>query len=141
VTQWAVGSLIAGPLAFPAAYILDGALFPASRNHFERAAGLADGDYPPAPDNWPAPRWPDTAAIRIILLLILRRRLRWLSRVTVGGRSQARAHAARAVPFTPAAGPERWTPDLPNGSTGQETIVRTSSSMNEPKSTDFLTIR
>ena len=98
VDQWAVADVLAGPFAFPAAYVIDGALFPSSRNHFERAAGLSDGAYPPAPDNWPAPRWPDTAVIAIIALLIFRRRLRWLTRVAVGGRVHARAHAPMRCP-------------------------------------------
>jgi hypothetical protein len=98
VDQWAVCNVLAGPFAFPAAYIIDGALFPSSRNHFERAAGLSDGAYPPAPDNWPAPRWPDTAALLLIALLIFRRRLRWLTRVAVGGRVHARAHAPMRCP-------------------------------------------
>jgi hypothetical protein len=98
VDQWAAGNLLAGPFAFPAAYIIDGALFPSSRNHFERAAGLSNGVYPPAPDNWPAPRWPDTAAIVIIALLVFRRRLRWLTRVAIGGRLHTRAHAPMRCP-------------------------------------------
>ncbi|MGM0928783.1 MAG: hypothetical protein ACQEXN_03615 [Actinomycetota bacterium] len=98
VDQWAAGNVLAGPFAFPAAYIIDGALFPSSRNHFERAAGLSDGAYPPAPDNWPAPRWPDTAAIAIIALLIFRRRLRWLTRVAVGGRLYTRVHEPMRCP-------------------------------------------
>lgn len=98
VDQWAVASLLAGPFAFPAAYVIDGALFPSSRNHFERDAGLYIGGYPPAEDNWPAPRWPDTAVLAILALFILRRRLRWLIRVAAGGRSQARAHAPRRCP-------------------------------------------
>lgn len=99
IDQWAVGNVLAGPFAFPAAYIIDGALFPSSRNHFERAAGLSDGAYPPAPDNWPAPRWPDTAALLVIALLIFRRRLRWLSRLAVGGRGNARVHAPMRCPI------------------------------------------
>ena len=98
VDQWAVCNLLAGPFAFPAAYLIDGALFPSSRNHFERAAGLSDGAYPPAPDNWPAPRWPDAAAIALIALLIFRRRLRWLSRVVVCGRAHAGDHAPMRCP-------------------------------------------
>ncbi len=44
-TQWAVGTVIAGPLAFPVAYAIDDFFFPGSRNHFERQAGLEAGGY------------------------------------------------------------------------------------------------
>lgn len=98
VDQWAVGTLLAGPFAFPAAYIIDGALFPSSRNHFERDAGLFEGGYPPAPNNWPAPRWPDAAAMAAIALLVFRRRLRWLARLSRGHRAQAGAHEPARCP-------------------------------------------
>jgi hypothetical protein len=44
--QWAVATVIAGPLAFPVAYAIDNFFFPGSRNHFERQAGLESGLYP-----------------------------------------------------------------------------------------------
>jgi hypothetical protein len=43
--QWAVGTVIGGPLAFPVAYAIDDFFFPGSRNHFERLAGLSSGGY------------------------------------------------------------------------------------------------
>ena len=43
--QWAVGTLLGGPLAFPVAYAIDDFFFPGSRNHFERLAGLESGGY------------------------------------------------------------------------------------------------
>jgi hypothetical protein len=43
--QWAVGTVIGGPLAFPVAYAIDDFFFPGSRNHFERLAGLKSGGY------------------------------------------------------------------------------------------------
>jgi len=43
--QWAIGTVIAGPLAFPIAYAVDEFFFPGSRNHFERWAGLDTGGY------------------------------------------------------------------------------------------------
>ena len=43
--QWAVFSVAGGPLAFPLAYWADSLLFPGSRSHFERDAGLAEGGY------------------------------------------------------------------------------------------------
>ena len=44
--QWAIATVVAGPLAFPIAYGIDDFFFPASRNHFERMAGLESGFYP-----------------------------------------------------------------------------------------------
>lgn len=43
--QWAVATVIGGPLAFPVAYAIDDFFFPGSRNHFERQAGLESGGY------------------------------------------------------------------------------------------------
>ncbi|HEX6394347.1 MAG TPA: hypothetical protein VFZ97_12980 [Acidimicrobiales bacterium] len=43
--QWAVATIIGGPLAFPVAYAVDDFFFPGSRNHFERLAGLESGGY------------------------------------------------------------------------------------------------
>ncbi|PSL08115.1 hypothetical protein CLV30_10182 [Haloactinopolyspora alba] len=98
VDQWAVGTLVAGPFAFPPAYFIDGTFFPGSRNHFERHAGLLRGGYAPVDDNWPAPLWPQTAGLVALAVLIWRRRLRWLIRVAVGGRSQVRVHAPGRCP-------------------------------------------
>ncbi|WP_132215550.1 hypothetical protein [Kribbella steppae] len=97
--QWAVLTLIGGPLAFPAAYYADGAFFPFSRNHFERAASLSDGGYPTPPDNKPAPLPAAAAAISVVLLLVLRRRIRWLSRILVAGRVGATAHLTGRCPL------------------------------------------
>lgn len=44
-SQWAVLTVIGGPLAFPIAYGVDDFFFPGSRNHFERLAGLKAGGY------------------------------------------------------------------------------------------------
>jgi hypothetical protein len=44
--QWAVATVLAGPLAFPVVYAIDNFFFPGSRNHFERMAGLESGFYP-----------------------------------------------------------------------------------------------
>jgi len=43
--QWAVGTAIAGPFAFPVAYGVVDFFFPGSRNFFERQAGLETGGY------------------------------------------------------------------------------------------------
>ncbi|MFI7063711.1 hypothetical protein ACIBL3_22185 [Kribbella sp. NPDC050124] len=79
--QWAVGTLIGGPLAFPLAYYADSAFFPGSRNHFERAAGLADGDYSEPPDNRPAPIPGAMPVAAGLLALLLYRQLRRLQRI------------------------------------------------------------
>lgn len=98
VNQWAAANVAGGPFAFPAAYAIDEALFPGSRNHFERAAGLEVGGYPPPPDNWPDPDWPLTIALALLAGLIWRRRIRWLCRISVTGRSQVQAHAPGHCP-------------------------------------------
>jgi hypothetical protein len=42
-TQWAVGTVIGGPAAFPIAYGVTYFFFPGARNPFERLAGLESG--------------------------------------------------------------------------------------------------
>ena len=98
VDQWAVGTLFAGPFAFPLAYLIDGAFFPGSRNHFERDAGLSRGGYPPVEDNWPAPMWPQATGLLAVAVLIFWRRLRWLARVASGGGAEVRAHSPQRCP-------------------------------------------
>jgi hypothetical protein len=44
-TQWAVGTVLGGPLAFPIAYGIAEFFFPEERNPFERMAGLEAGGY------------------------------------------------------------------------------------------------
>lgn len=90
--QWAVFTLAGGSIAFPAAYYADSAFFPGARNHFERAAGLADGGYPAPPSTGPAPIWSAVAAMSMALLLILRTRIRRLFRALVTGRTQTLSH-------------------------------------------------
>ena len=43
--QWAVGTVLAGPAAFPVAYAVVDFFFPDERNPFERMAGLETGGY------------------------------------------------------------------------------------------------
>jgi hypothetical protein len=96
--QWAVFTLGGGPLAFPVSYYTDTAFFPFSRNHFERAAGLSDGNYP-IPDSYgPDPVWPLVGLIALVLVVLLRTRLRLLSRMLVGGREQRRRHLPDRCP-------------------------------------------
>lgn len=47
-TQWAAGTVIGGPLAFPVAYGVADFFFPGERNPFERMAGLESGGYTPS---------------------------------------------------------------------------------------------
>lgn len=46
--QWAVGTAIGGPLAFPITYGITYFFFPGARNPFERMAGLEAGGYTPS---------------------------------------------------------------------------------------------
>lgn len=90
VNQWAVLTLAGGPVALPVLYSLDEALFPGARNHFERAAGLVEGNYAPPAEFGPDPQWDQLAAIAAVVLLLFWRRLRWLARAAVLGRPGAR---------------------------------------------------
>lgn len=98
IDQWAVFTLAGGPLAFPASYYLDSAFFPFSRNHFERAAGLADGNYSIPPNHAPAPLPGAVASVGVVALLLLRRRIRWLSRILVVGSGHAADHQPGRCP-------------------------------------------
>jgi hypothetical protein len=60
--QWAVATLIGGPLAFPTAYAAAESVFPGARNPFERAANLRDGGYNPTIPESPNPQ-PDQIAL------------------------------------------------------------------------------
>src|SRR5699024_12562808 len=91
--HWAVCTFCCVTQSLPVAYFAVDAILPASRNPFERGAGLEAGGYSSPPDTLPAPRWPETAVLLLIVLLLARRRLRWASRVVLGGRHHATAHA------------------------------------------------
>lgn len=99
VDQWAVATMIGGPVALPAAYYVDSLFFPFSRNHFERAADLKDGGYDQPPNFAPSPLWWPLAITAGLALLVLRRRIRWSSRVVVAGRAGARAHEDGRCPL------------------------------------------
>lgn len=90
VDQWTVLTLAAGPLALPVLYTVDEIFFPGSRNHFERDAGLADGGYDQPASFGPKPVWPGVAVLGALVLLLARRRVRWLSRVARAGRAGGR---------------------------------------------------
>ena len=98
--QWAVGTLIGGPFAFPVAYAIVDFFFPGSRNVFERQAGLGSGGYRHSgtgPVLGPAQlaTLGILAAIIVVALLAARHR-----RATASSRSRA---------DTPAAGTDRKT--------------------------------
>ncbi|MTD59552.1 hypothetical protein [Amycolatopsis pithecellobii] len=78
-SQWAWFTVAAGPFAFPVAYWIDEFFFPGSRNHFERAAGLADGNYRPT-GTGPVLGWPQISVLALLgattVTLLVRRRTR-----------------------------------------------------------------
>lgn len=87
VDQWAVCSIIGGIALLPVLYLVDDTMYPNSENHFEQAAGLDDGGYPPAADPPPGPRrWAVALWVGFVLLLA-RRRIRWAVRTAVRRRS------------------------------------------------------
>lgn len=75
-SQWAVLTVLGGPLAFPVLYAVDEFFFPGARNHFERLAGLEAGDYQHV-GIAPVIGWPQVvvlfAAGALIVLLLWRR--------------------------------------------------------------------
>ena len=99
VDQWATLTLAGGPLAMPVLYAVDDAFFPDSLNHFERAAGLEDGGYPHVDGIAPQPNWASAMVIGVIVVAVFRRRLRWVSRVLVGGRAAVADHQYRRCPL------------------------------------------
>ncbi|HET6626270.1 MAG TPA: hypothetical protein VFG63_07760 [Nocardioidaceae bacterium] len=85
VSQWAALTLLGGPLAMPVLYGADEAFFPGPRNHFERAAGLADGGYRQPSDFAPRPEWIKVGVIAFVVAMLTWRRLRWATRVLTRG--------------------------------------------------------
>jgi hypothetical protein len=68
--QWAVATVIGGPLAFPVAYAIDDFFFPGARNHFEREAGLEAGGYR-REGTGPVLGPPQLAALSVLATLIV----------------------------------------------------------------------
>jgi hypothetical protein len=95
VDQWAVCSVVGGIGLLPALYTLDESLFPKSENHFEQGAGLSDGGYEPPPEPPVGPRLWAVALWVGLLLLVARRRIRWLVRMVV---RRASTHDADRCP-------------------------------------------
>jgi hypothetical protein len=83
VDQWAVCSIAGGIALLPVLYLVDETLYPHSENHFEQAAGLSDGRYEPPPDPPLGPRGWAIALWTGLLLLVARRRIRWVVRSVV----------------------------------------------------------
>jgi hypothetical protein len=69
-SQWAVLTVIGGPLAFPIAYGVDDFFFPGSRNHFERLAGLEAGGYERA-GTAPVIGWPQLVVLIVVVALLV----------------------------------------------------------------------
>jgi hypothetical protein len=61
--QWAIGTVLGGPIAFPLAYSIDDVFYPEARNHFEREAGLVRGGYEPTAQTGPKLRLQDLALL------------------------------------------------------------------------------
>jgi hypothetical protein len=108
--QWAACELLGGIALLPAAYLVDETLYPGSENHFEQAAGLADGRYPPPPEPPVGPR-PWAVALWLgCLLLVGWRRVRWAVRTVVrrvvrtAARQPAVPQPAMPQPAAPADG-------------------------------------
>lgn len=99
VDQWTAATLIGGPLAMPVAYYADSLLYPYAHNHFERHAGLTDGGYERPPDFAPEPLWVPLVLTGVLVLMVLRRRLRWASRVVSGGRIAGDEHRVDRCPL------------------------------------------
>jgi len=69
-SQWAVLTVIGGPLAFPILYGVDDFFFPGSRSHFERLAGLKSGGYEHE-GIAPVIGWPQLVALLVAGALIV----------------------------------------------------------------------
>ncbi len=83
VDQWAVCTIVGGIGLLPVLYVIDSTLYPGSENHFEQAAGLYGGSYPPPPEPPVGPRAWAIALWMGVLLLVARRRIRWAVRTVV----------------------------------------------------------
>jgi hypothetical protein len=83
VEQWALGSFLGGPFAFPLAYVTVESVLPENRNLFEQWAGLGEGGYD-VPE-WPGPG-PSRIALAFVVALVVvaeRRALRRVARLVL----------------------------------------------------------
>jgi hypothetical protein len=97
--QWAIATALGGVMLLPVAYLVDESMYPSELNHFEQAAGLAEGGYPPAPVPRPGPRPWALVTWSVVGALLLRTRLRLLFRTVAGRpRSPAPQRCARHTP-------------------------------------------
>lgn len=94
--QWAVGTVIAGPFAFPVAYAIDDFFFPGARNQFERQAGLESGGYRRV-GTGPVLGAPQITVLSILAMLIVLAVVRARHRRAAAG-SHARADDGRRGP-------------------------------------------
>ncbi|WP_127502961.1 hypothetical protein [Actinoplanes solisilvae] len=67
--QWALFTVLGGPAAFPVAYSVDELFAPGAFNHFERHAGLREGNY--APPDGPSPTATRLLLVGAIVLILL----------------------------------------------------------------------
>ena len=87
--QWAVLTVIGGPLAFPVAYGIDDFFFPGARNHFERWAGLKAGGYSHE-GTGPVLGPPQLAVLGVVAAIIVAALLvAWHRRASMRSRSRA----------------------------------------------------
>jgi hypothetical protein len=98
VSQWAAFTLVGGPAAMPALYVVDDAFFPESRNHFERAAGLWAGGYERPESFGPRVDWSKAGLLGLIAWGLSWRRVRWGSRVLIDGAAAGRAQQGEHCP-------------------------------------------
>lgn len=97
--QWAALTAAGGIALLPVAYLVDDSLFPGSANHFEQAAGLAAGGYPPPSDPPSPPRPFALTAWLVVAAVCLRATLRAGCRAVVrGGVTRAPGRCARHTP-------------------------------------------
>lgn len=68
--QWAVATVLAGPLAFPVVYAVTDFFFPDERNPFERLAGLETGGYTTS-DTGPVLGPPQLAVLSALAAIIV----------------------------------------------------------------------
>lgn len=96
--QWAVGTAIGGPFAFPVAYAVVDFFFPGSRNFFERQAGLKEGGYRhtgTGPVLGPA-QFATLSALAVIIVIAV-----------LGVRRRPASMRSRSRPDAPGAGTDR----------------------------------
>ncbi|MBV8949582.1 MAG: hypothetical protein JOZ99_01810 [Actinobacteria bacterium] len=97
--QWAVGTVLGGPLAFPVVYSVADLFFPGARNPFERLAGLKQGNYNPYSSAEPVLRLPQigTLVLSAVTLELMHHFGRLARRRRRGGQVDRRGAPGLAV--------------------------------------------